>query len=44
MRLENVTDRQRVEELAKQIVAEEMAAANLGPAPVKEIVQKSDRR
>jgi len=41
MRLENVTDRQRVEELAKQIVAEEMAASNLGSVPSKESTPKS---
>ncbi|KAI5122394.1 hypothetical protein M0805_002945 [Coniferiporia weirii] len=40
LRLQNVTDRQRVEEVARQIVQQEMKAANLTPEKPKVITQK----
>ncbi|KAH8109127.1 ribosomal protein S10 [Phellopilus nigrolimitatus] len=42
MRLENVTDRERVKKVAKKIVKQETAAANLTPAVPKVITQKKN--
>lgn len=41
MKLENITDRQKVEEVARNIVRQEMAAANLGEKAPKVVVQKN---
>ncbi|THH01190.1 hypothetical protein EW145_g6956, partial [Phellinidium pouzarii] len=40
IRMENVTDHQRVEDVAKMIIAQEMKAANLTPGKLQEVAQK----